>query len=106
MDFCFVYITTKDKEEARRIGRALLEGKLAACINIGGPIESLYYWEGKIVEDREAALVAKTRSALVEPLIAQVKAIHSYSCPCIVSVPVVAGNPEFWEWIERETRES
>ena len=91
-------------EEARTIGRALVEQRLVACVNIIERIGSLYWWEGKINEDSEAMLFAKTKTALVKDVITAVKSLHSYSCPCIVAVPIMDGNEDFLSWVRRETR--
>ena len=105
MSFEFVYITATSPEEARKIGRALVEERLAACVNIIDSMTSLYWWEGKIDEGRETVLIAKTREDLVAAVSDRVKALHSYSCPCVVSLPITQGNPDFLAWIERETRQ-
>lgn len=105
MSFEFVYITAASPEEARKIGRALVEERLAACVNIIDSMTSLYWWEGKIDEGRETVLIAKTREDLVAAVSDRVKALHSYSCPCVVSLPITQGNPDFLAWIERETRQ-
>jgi len=99
----FIYITTKDAEEARRIGRTLVEERLAACVNILDGMNSMYWWEGKVQDEREAVLIAKTKESRAPELIARVKALHSYSCPCVVAMAVVAGNPDFLDWVERES---
>ncbi len=99
-----IYITTGSAEEAKRIGRALVEERLAACANVLGAVTSYYWWQGALQEDGEAALIAKTRADLVDRLVERVKALHSYDCPCVVAVPIEAGNPAFLDWIEAETR--
>jgi periplasmic divalent cation tolerance protein len=99
-----IYITAKDKAEARKIGSELLESKLAACVNIIDNMNSLYVWEGKIQDDKEVILIAKTTEARVPLLIEKVKTLHSYDCPCIVSIPVSDGNDEFLEWIANEVK--
>ncbi len=104
MNFYFVYITAKDKDEARMIGRELVEGRLAACVNIFDGVNSVFWWEENVQDETEAVLVAKTKESLVPELIEKVKALHSYSCPCIVSLPIVDGNKDFLDWIERETK--
>lgn len=103
MNLNFVYITCADRAEADKIGRALVEARLAACINIIDGMNSIYWWEGKIGEGKETVLIAKTKEALVSKLIEKVKSLHSYSCPCIVTLPIADGNPDFLEWIEKET---
>lgn len=99
----FVYVTARNMEEAKRIGRALVEERLAACINVVPAIHSIYWWEGKVEEDNEALLVAKTSGPLVPKLVEKIKSLHSYSCPCVVAWPIEKGNEDFLKWIERET---
>jgi periplasmic divalent cation tolerance protein len=99
-----IYITAKNYEEAEKIGLVLLEDRLVACINITEKIISQYWWEGKIVRDEEALLIAKTKKSLVADVIEKVKSLHSYSVPCIVSLPIEEGNPDFLAWIMHETR--
>ena len=104
MDLRLVYITTKDKAEAQKIGKTLVENRLAACANIIDKMSSIYWWEGKVQNANETVLIAKTRASLVQELIKKVKELHSYDCPCIVSLPIENGNPQFLDWIEKETR--
>ncbi|MFH1683361.1 MAG: divalent-cation tolerance protein CutA [Candidatus Margulisiibacteriota bacterium] len=104
MKLNLVYITAKDKEEARKIGQALVEGRLAACANIINNMESIYWWKGKIQNDNEAVLIVKTKENLVPELIEKVKSIHSYDCPCIVALPILDGNKAFLDWIQKETK--
>jgi len=103
MKLNIVYITAKDKEEARKIGRELVETRLAACVNIIDNMNSMYWWEGRLQDDNETVLIAKTKESLVPELIKKVKALHSYSCPCIVSLPILDGNKEYLDWLEKET---
>jgi periplasmic divalent cation tolerance protein len=99
-----VYMTAASKEEATRIGRELVSARLAACVNIIEPMNSIYRWEGKIEEAAEAVLIAKTLESKVPRLIETVKSMHSYSCPCIISLPIEAGNPAYLEWIKAEVQ--
>ncbi len=99
----FVYMTTGSKDEARRIGRALVEERLAACVNILDGMNSLYWWDGAVTEDEETVLIAKSRAALLDTLTERVRALHSYDCPCVVALPIEAGNAGFLEWIGAET---
>ncbi len=98
-----VYMTAGDENEARRIGHALIEARLAACVNVIPGMRSLYRWQGEVQDDREVVIIAKTRESLVDALIAKVKELHSYDCPCVVALPIHAGNPEFLDWIVAET---
>ncbi|MBI4804174.1 MAG: divalent-cation tolerance protein CutA [Desulfovibrio sp.] len=99
----FVYVTAKDRTEALAIGRTLVEERLVACVNVLDNVRSLYWWEGKVQEEDEALFVAKTRSELMEKVVARVKELHSYQVPCVVALPVAAGNPDFLDWITAET---
>ena len=103
MGLRFVYMTTGTQEEARRIGRALVEARLAACVNIIAGMNSIYWWEGALQDDNETVLIAKTREELLADLIDKVKAMHSYECPCVVALPIEAGNPAYLDWLARET---
>lgn len=103
-DARLIYITTDGAEEARLIGRALVEARLAACANVLGPMTSIYRWEGAVQEGQEAVLIAKTTVALVDALTEKVRALDGYGCPCIVALPVDGGNPAFLDWIAAETR--
>jgi periplasmic divalent cation tolerance protein len=104
MKIHLIYITAGNMDEARIIAKELVSNRLAACVNILNNIESLYWWEGKIQYEKEVVLIAKTKEHLVTELIDKVKSVHSYSCPCVVSVPIVEGNKQFLKWVEEETR--
>ena len=106
MKINLVYITTGSIDEARQIGKELVSSRLAAGANIIENIQSFYWWEGEIHDNREAIIIAKTRQELVPELIEKVKAIHSYTCPCIVSIPVMDGYRPFLDWIADETRDA
>lgn len=94
-----VYVTAADAEEARRIGRALVEENLAACINILPGHTAIYRWEGKLEEGAECAFLAKTTVERFDALRARVRALHSYDLPCIVAFPAEKGDPEFLDWV-------
>ena len=98
-----VYITAKDEEEANRIGQALVGEKLAACVSIH-PIRSIFRWQGEISQEREVAILAKTRAELVDEVMSRVKELHSYEVPCIIVLPLEKGNPDFLEWISQSTK--
>ncbi|MFO7598191.1 MAG: divalent-cation tolerance protein CutA [Candidatus Desulfacyla sp.] len=99
-----IYITAGSMDEARTIAKELVSNRLAACANIIDNMNSLYWWNGEVQDDREVILIAKTVESLVPELIDTVKSMHSYECPCIVSLPIIDGNPAFLEWIAKETR--
>ena len=101
-----VFITASNAEEAARIGRVLVEERLAACANLISPIASTYWWNGKIEEAGEALLVIKTRQDLVERLTVRVRALHSYTVPEVIALPILEGNPDYLRWIEDSTADS
>jgi len=104
MSMNLIYITAGDMDEARSIGKALVSDRLAACVNIIDNINSMYWWQGEIQDDMEVIIIAKTKESLVPELIEKVKSMHSYDCPCVVSLPIVDGNKGFLEWVAEETR--
>ncbi|MCU0561996.1 MAG: divalent-cation tolerance protein CutA [Desulfobacterales bacterium] len=104
MNIRFVYMTASGLEEATKIGRELVAARLAACVNILPQMSSVYVWEGKVEEASEVVMIAKTTAERVPELTERVKALHSYSCPCIVSLAVEEGYPPFLEWIAAGVR--
>ncbi len=104
MECYLVYMTAANQTEAERIGRALVERRLAACVNILSGCRSLYWWEGQVQSETEVAFVAKTTAERFPALVDAVKSLHSYTVPCIVGVPIHDGNPDFLRWIWEETR--
>ena len=99
MNFIIAYVTTKDREQAMAIGRALVEERLAACVNVIDNMTSIYRWEGELNTDSEAALIAKTSSDKFEALAERVKQLHTYTCPCVVSIPITGGSKEYLVWL-------
>lgn len=102
-DVFLVYVTTASEEEALRIGRQVVEERLAACANVVGGVRSFYHWEGRLVEDREALLFLKAHRERVPALIDRVKALHSYSVPAVNAIPIDQGNPDYLRWVADET---
>ena len=98
-----IYSTTSSVEEARKIARIIVEEKLAACVNIIPKIESIYRWQGKIEEDNESILLAKTIDKNVDQVIQRIKENHSYDVPDIVAIPITHGFKEYLDWVEVET---
>lgn len=96
-----VYITAPDMKEARKIARSLVEKRLAACVNMF-PVTSIYRWEGKVCEDVEAALSVKTTARKVNEIIKEVKKIHSYELPCIISYEISGGDRDYLNWVSAE----
>ena len=103
MSIRMIYITVGSAGEARALGRTLVHERLAASANIIEGATSFFWWQGELQEASEAVLVAKTKSTLVPRVIARVKALHSYDCPCVLSLPVEDGNPDYLDWVAKET---
>ncbi|MFD1148886.1 divalent-cation tolerance protein CutA [Saccharothrix hoggarensis] len=96
--------TTDSAEEAESLSKAIVAARLAACVQISGPIRSIYRWDGAIQDDQEWQLWIKTTADRIEELTAFVKANHSYDTPELVALPVVGGNPAYLQWMVDETR--
>ena len=99
----WVYMTASNRKEAEQIGAALVEKRLAACVNIWQGMSSLYEWEGQVHQEQETVLVAKTAADRFQELERAVTELHSYDCPCIVALPVSHGHAPFLEWIREQT---
>jgi periplasmic divalent cation tolerance protein len=100
MSVVSVYAVFADAEEAERIGRTAVEERLAACVNILGPIRSIYRWESAVQTAEEVAAIFKTGEAHAEALIERVTALHSYDVPCVVSWPVDKAQRKYADWVE------
>jgi periplasmic divalent cation tolerance protein len=98
------YVTAGSRGEAIAIGRTLVEERLAASANVLDNATSIYWWRGALQQAGEAVLILKTRTDLVERVIARVRELHSYECPCVVALPIAAGNPQYLDWIAAETQ--
>lgn len=102
--YALVYITTSGEEESKRIGKTIVEERLAGCVNIISAIDSLYWWKGEIEEDNESILIAKTKVSNVENIIKRVKEIHSYENPAILAIPIINGSKDYLDYLDAEIR--
>ncbi|MGH6659354.1 MAG: divalent-cation tolerance protein CutA [Sphingomicrobium sp.] len=98
-----VYAVFANAGEAERIGRAMVEERLAACVNIIGPISSIYRWQGKVEEAQEVAVLFKSSNAAADRLITRIAELHSYDVPCIETWPVDKLLRSYAEWVEGNT---
>ena len=98
MSFIFIYVTTKDEQEANRIAEVLLEKKLIACANFF-PMKSMYHWDGKIEKGKEFVLILKTKEEKFKEVKEEVKKIHSYDVPCIIKIKVEV-DEKYGEWMK------
>jgi periplasmic divalent cation tolerance protein len=103
-EFIQVMTTTEKREDAERLAERVVAERLAACAQVIGPIHGTYHWQGKIERSEEWLCLMKTRASLYDALEAQVKALHPYSVPEILAVPVVAGSADYLAWMRAELR--
>lgn len=103
MSFVIIYVTTKTRNEAIKISNILVKEKLVACANIIPRIESIYLWKNKIERHNESVIILKTKKNLVKQIIKRIKEIHSYTVPCIITIPITYGDKDFLEWIDKVT---
>lgn len=99
-----VETTTDSREAALALASSAVQGRLAACAQVNGPITSVYQWQGTIENDEEWLVVLKTPQDRLSDLVAQLRTDHSYDVPEILAVPIVDGNPAYLEWLHDETR--
>lgn len=97
------FSTAASVEEAEKIAKALVEEQLAACVNLFPGVRSIYRWQGQVEDGAEIFLVIKTQRHLVDALIRRVRALHSYSVPEVIALPIVAGSPDYLAWLADST---
>ena len=98
-DKVVVLVTCGSGEEAAHIARELVGERLAACVNLGSPIRSIYRWQGKIADDEEVLLVIKTTRALFDAVRRTVEKLHSYQVPEVICLPIIDGAPNYLNWL-------
>ncbi len=103
-DKIVVFTTCGSEDEARKLATALIEKRLAACVNITAPITSVYRWKGVVEEANEWMLVIKSRRERFEDLRILLESAHSYELPEVLALPVVDGSPNYLAWVEDETK--
>lgn len=101
LSVCFV--TVPSREVGIRIGRLLVNGKAAACVNVIPQVTSIYEWEGKVQEDQELLLMIKTRRQAVEDVIRLVRENHPYTCPEVISMDIAGGHSAYLNWVLSQT---
>lgn len=99
-----VLVTTASIEEAKAIAQTVVEERLAACASIIDRVESIFRWEGAVQSEQESLLIIKTTSARFQALQTRIKAIHSYSVPEIIAVPIQMAAESYLAWLNRETQ--
>lgn len=98
-----VFITASNEDEGAKIAHALVESRLAACVNIIRNVRSVYSWQGKVEDEAEVLMVAKTRRDLFAALSGKVKELHSYTVPEIIAFPIVEGSADYLKWLKEVT---
>ena len=104
IEFLYVVTTTAEKDDARKIADHLIKARLAACVQVHGPIDSTYRWEGAIHHDTEWLCVAKTDSEKYADLEREIKRLHTYSVPQIIALPIIRGSQTYLDWLAAELR--
>ena len=101
-----LYITIQNQNQARALGRKIIELKLAACVNIIPKMHSIYRWEERICEDEEAILIIKTHTSRVPDITKFIQEEHTYDCPCVISISLTEdeGNEEYLHWLMNESK--
>jgi periplasmic divalent cation tolerance protein len=94
--------TTASKEDALRIANALLEQRLAACVQIDGPIDSIYRWQGRVETAQEWRVTAKTSDRLLQRVCAEVQQMHGYECPELIATPISGGSTDYLDWLRQQ----
>jgi periplasmic divalent cation tolerance protein len=102
--YIVVLITAAGKKQAAKIAAALVERKLAACVNVIDRVHSLFRWKGSVDKAVETLLVAKSTRVKLPRIIALVKSLHSYAVPEIIALPVAGGNRDYLDWIDESIR--
>lgn len=102
-EFIVVYVTAGSPGEGDRLARALVEERLAACVNRVAPVQSFYRWEGKLEQSEEQLLIIKTQRSLFTALEKRVRELHSYSVPEVVALPIIEGSQDYLRWLAEQT---
>ena len=101
-EFVQVVSTTARRDEAERIARGLVEARLAACVQVSGPVRSVYRWKEAVEEGDEWIVAAKTRRDLFEPVEKAIRGLHPYEVPEILLLPILAGSRAYLEWLDEQ----
>jgi|SRR5579872_6604308 len=100
-DKIVVMVTCKSQAEAKKIARAVVKARLAACANVlGGPVESIYRWKGKVETAKEVLVLIKSTRKRFSMLEREIRRLHSYDTPEIIALPIVAGSRAYLRWVE------
>jgi len=104
-DYIQVFTTTSRREDAEKIAKALMEKRLVACAQVIGPVESIYWWKGKVEKAQEWLCILKSKKEVYKRLEKEILNLHPYEVPEIVVVPIISGSEGYLKWLDREVRE-
>jgi periplasmic divalent cation tolerance protein len=102
-EFIVVYVTAGSPAEADRLARALVDERLAACVNRIAPVQSVYRWEGKLEQSEEQLLIIKTKRECFPALEKRVRELHNYAVPEIIALPIIDGSQDYLRWLNEQT---
>jgi len=105
-DKVVVLVSVGSLKEGRKLGRSLVEAKLAACVNLMPAMESIYTWQGKIEKAREQLLLVKTSREVFPRLAAEIRKLHSYTTPEVICLPIIDGSAEYLAWLDESLKPS
>ncbi|MFA5096416.1 MAG: divalent-cation tolerance protein CutA [Candidatus Omnitrophota bacterium] len=97
--YCIILVVAKDKKEAAKIAAALVKNKLAACVNIIAGVSSVFRWQGRVEQAREALLVIKSKKAKFPAIARMTRSLHSYDVPEMIAIPIISGFKPYLDWI-------
>ncbi len=104
-EFVFVYSTVPNRLSAQQISEMLVRAGLAACVNIHGPMNSVYNWKDQLEIEEEFALFIKTRRSLADQVVESARKLHPYSVPCFLILPIESGNADYLDWARAQTEQ-
>ena len=102
-DAIIVLVTASSEDEAQRLGRKVIDQRLAACVNVLPKLRSIFQWEGKLSEEEECLMILKARQSLFKDVEETIRTEHSYDVPEIIALPIIAGSQPYLSWIHDMT---
>lgn len=102
--FVIILNTCPSQKEAKKIAKILVAEKLAACVNISSPVQSIYSWKGKICSENEYLLIIKSKKSLFKKIKNRIQQLHLYECPEIIALPILQGSEDYLAWISKNTQ--
>jgi periplasmic divalent cation tolerance protein len=102
--FILVLTTVPNEKTGQQIARALVEERLAACVTVSPAAQSFYWWEGRIMKEREHILIIKTKASAYDELEARLKGLHPYDVPEFIALPIERGSKRYLAWVDKETK--